>query len=189
MNLLNKKLGGLIGEMTHIKRKKEIILAGGLLFLGLYLLVNSVSAQPVVTGVTITPEHPTPMSTITFNVNVTGENITGVYLNVRECKGDFCYAQGFNESMDMVASGEYQKEITLKHSDADNIEYWFVINSNGTWYDLQKDQTITYLSTSSGEINNGSSGKNGSNGTPGFEIVLLLFSIVLLIFILKRKRM
>lgn len=166
--------------MIHIK-KEEIVLAGSLLFLGLYLLVNSVSAQPVVTGVTITPEHPTPMSTITFNVNVTGENITEVYLNVRECKGDFCYAQGFNESMDMVASGEYQKEITLKHSDADNIEYWFVINSNGTWYDLQKDQTITYLSTSTG--------KNGSNGIPGFELLLLLFSIVFLLFILKRKRM
>jgi len=160
----------------------------GILLLGIFLAnVVAVRAELTVDEITLDPAIPAPASTVTFTAKLSGDTITKVYLIVKECK-DVCYTPGHNESMIEVSSGEYQKEITLTHSDATNIEYWLVVNSNGTWYNFGNDYEQLYLSTpSNGDTGNGDDG-SGSNQSPGFELLALMFTIGIALFVFKRKR-
>jgi len=133
--------------------------------------------------ITLDPSGPAPLATITFTAEISSDDtISEVYLVVKECRDDICYIDGFNESMSEITSGQYEKEITLTHSDANNIEYWLVINSNGTWYDYQTDFEQKDLK----ETANG--GNGDSNKTPGFEMTVFIVSIALLLIIFKKKR-
>ena len=153
-------------------------------FLCLYLSISSVMAQPAV-DITFEPEEPAPESTITFTATVSGENISEVYICLSECKEGLCYADSFNESMDEISEGVYQKEITMIHSDATYIEYWAVFNDNGTWYDFQEETAnLKTSSDDNGDTTNG----DDTDDTPGFEMILILLSLVALIFLFKRKR-
>jgi len=169
------------------KRMNERLLICVLL-LGMFLVNVTVvgAADPTVDEMTLDPVIPAPASTVTFTAKLSGDTITEVYLIVKECK-DICYTPGHNESMTEISSGEYQKEITLIHSDATNIEYWLVVNSGETWHSFQNDYEQLYLSTSSnGDTGNGDDG--GSNQSPGFELIVLMVSIGIILFVFKRKR-
>ena len=138
-----------------------------------------VTAAPTY-NITLNPSSPAPLSTVTFTADISGVTISGVYLILEECKDTFCYADKFNESMTKTSSNQYQKEISLKHSDANNIEYWLVIKStDGTWYDLQDKVVQKTLSTG---------GTNNSKKTPGFELIMFFVSIAVLLFIIRQKR-
>jgi len=138
-------------------------------------------AQPTY-EITLNPSDPAPLSDVTFTAEVSSDDpISEVYLIVKECRDDLCYTPGFNESMSEITSGQYEKEIKLIHSDANNIEYWLVVNSNGTWYDFQTDYEQKELK----EVSNGN---GGSNDTPGFELISLLVAVSLGVLLFKRKR-
>jgi hypothetical protein len=159
------------------------------------MLAISVAAQPVPEDITITisPAAPAPLSTVTINATVSGEDIDEVFLKIKECKDTFCYLPE-NFSMTEIAPGEYQLETTLEHGDANNIGYQLVINSNGTWYDFYTEEHMVYtwltVETSDGENGDGDGDGtgDGTGGTPGFELVLMLVSIAVIVFILQRKR-
>jgi len=158
-----------------------------IIFVGLVLIsffVTSVGAiaEPTVDSITIDPSDPAPLSNINFTAEISGDNVSGVYLIVKECRDDFCYTPGLNESMNETASGQYEKEIKLTHFDANNIEYWLVINSNGTWYNFQESYVQKDLKAASGN------GSSSSKQTPGFELSLFIVAIALLLFIAKQKR-
>ena len=163
---------------------KKILIAI-IVILCLCVLNANVIAGPVVDEITFVPSNPPPVSSITFTAKLSGANIDEVYIIVKECKGDFCFALGFNESMDEIASGQYQKEITLNQPDATNIQYWLIINSDGTWYDFQDEYTEVDLSLPSD--GNGGGGDDSGNA-PGFELLIMFLSIAILAFIVKRKR-
>ncbi|MCK4829989.1 hypothetical protein KA005_80460, partial [bacterium] len=117
---------------------------------------------------------------------VSGEDISEVWLTLQECNDQICYSDKHNISM-TVNGGTYEAEVTLEKDDTTNIEYWLVVNSGGTWYSFQNDYEQLYLSTSSnGDTGNGDDG--GSNQSPGFELIVLMVSIGIILFVFKRKR-
>jgi len=160
---------------------KKILIAT-IVFLSLFASSFIVAAGPTY-DITLDPSSPAPESTINFTAEISGGTISKVYLVVKECKDDFCYTEGFNVSMDKVASGQYEKEIKLTHSEANNIEYWLVINSDGTWYDFQENYAQKDLKAA-----NGNSGNSNSKKTPGFELIVFIISIAILLFITRQKR-
>jgi len=169
-----------------MKNLRLIILIMCSVILCLFLSIPSVIAQPNI-DITFEPEEPAPESKINFTATVSGENISEVYICLSECKEGLCYADSFNESMDEISEGVYQKDITMIHSDATYIEYWAVVNDNDTWYNFNLDYETANLKTSSngnGDTTNG----NDTDDTPGFEMILVLLSLVVLIFLFKRKR-
>lgn len=154
------------------------------------MLAISVAADEPVFDITISPTAPIPLSTVTINATVSGDNVTEVFLKLKECKDTFCYLAE-NYTMTEIASGEYQLVVTLEHGDANNIGYAPIINCNGTWYDFfANEETITYvdltITPSDGQSDDG--GDDTGGGTPGFELVLMLISIAVIVFILQRKR-
>lgn len=155
--------------------------------LGLSLSALGVTAAPVVEDITPDPSVPTVLSTIAFTANVSGDNISAVHVIVKECNADICYFPPQNTSMDELPSGEYEAEVTLIHSDAIYIGYWLVIKDDGVWYNYEDDQVEVYLDL---DTDNGQTGgsKDKSDSSPGFELILLITSIALLISLYRRKR-
>jgi ABC-type Fe3+-hydroxamate transport system substrate-binding protein len=157
------------------------------------MLAISTAAEPVAEDITITisPTAPAPLSTVTINATVSGEDIDEVFLKIKECKDTFCYLSE-NYTMTEIAPGEYQVVVTLEYSDVNNIGYQLVINSNGTWYDFFTEDNIVYtwltITPSDGGNGDGDGTGDGTGGTPGFELVLMLVSIAVIVFILQRKR-
>jgi len=84
--------------------------------------------------------------------------------------------------MAKIDNDTYQADVALNHDDADNIGYWLVIRSDGTWYDFQDSAEELDLSTTSDNGN----GKS-TNGTPGFELILILGAITLIMFYRKKR--
>lgn len=163
-----------------IKNKKNIIIIG-LLILILNLL-NSNALAAIETNITIIPIEPEPLSKITFNAQITSENVTNVKIYVQECNPSFCFSDWIIGTMVQISLDEYQGDITLTHSDATYIYYWLVFIANGTEYDLMDEKVTLNL-----KINN--STDNNDNKSPGFELTVLIIGITLLAFILKKKRL
>ncbi len=153
--------------------------------------VGMVSAtEPTFGDITVSPEEPTILSDVDFSVNVTGDNIQEVRIEVEECIGlDFCYAKQ-NVSMELE-EGLWKATVTLEHDDATVGHCWLVIKSNGTWYSFATSVSPDYESTDFDimpDEDNGDGDTDDTNGTPGFELILILVSIVVALSIYKRKR-
>ena len=154
------------------------------------MLTMSVISQPVAEDIdlTISPAAPTPLSTVTINATISGDYVINeTFLRIKECKDTFCYLDT-NYSMTEIGAREYQAVITLEHDDANNIGYQIVINSNGTWYDFFTEDHIFYEWLTVESSDGGGGDSDGAGGTPGFELVLMLVSIAVIVFILQRKR-
>jgi len=163
---------------------KKILIAT-IVILSFFASSLLVSAEPTY-DITLNPSSPVKESTIKFTADVSNGTISEVRLIVKECKDDFCYTDGFNVSMTKNASsGQYEKEIKLTHGEANNIEYWLVIKSNGVWYDFQESYLQKDLKASGGT--NGNSNSN-SKKTPGFELIVFILSIAVLLFVIRQKR-
>ena len=72
---------------------------------------------------------------------------------------------------------------------------WLEIKSNGIWYDYTPslgynttDFDILPIENGGDNGDNGGNGTDDSDGTPGFELALLVISIILAISIYKKKR-
>ena len=172
------------------------ILIAAILVVSMYLSCTSVLADPVVNDITLDPSVPAPLATVTFMANISGEDITSVYINIKECKDDFCYIDSLNESMELdEESGEYQATVTLTKSDVNNIEYWLEVESGGAWFDFSDDFVQLFLDVPE-DGDDGDDGTNGdtdgsstdSDDTPGFELVALFVGLAILVFIMRRKR-
>jgi len=148
---------------------------------------NSVSAENEPT-IEITPQSPTPESTITFTASVKDENTTDVRIVIQECDANtgICFTKQ-NISMNSVDLDTYEISFTLEHSEATYIQYSLVVNSNEDWK-TYLDKTKFNLT----EKQNGDNGKNNNNkdnDTPGFEFIGVLISVIFILLIFnKRKR-
>ncbi len=151
------------------------ILITTIIMIIIYISSAFVLADPVIEDISINPTSPSPKSTITFTATVTGDQIDEVYLLLQECKEDLCFPRT-NASMNKLESGKYQTSITLEESDATYIQYWLNINEDGTWYSSEEDIIKKNLST------------KPEDSIPGFELLVFLVSIIILLFIIKRKR-
>ena len=170
--------------MKNIKRN---IIPWVVLLLGLYLSTLNVSAEiATVNQVTVEPEELTLFSTVTITADITGDDVSTVNLTVGECDdvAGVCYKY-HRVTMTKLPTGEYQAEVTLTSSAATYIYCEFlIINSSGSSEQIRDDSWKFNLSPDA----DGTNGGADTNGTPGFELVLMLVSIVVVVFLIYRKR-
>jgi len=145
------------------------------------MVQNSINAEenPIFGSIDIYPSKPAPHSNVSFtigiNSNVTVEDIR---LIVQECKSGMCLRNDSNVSMNYSHSccmAFYETQIKLIYEGATTIKYYVKILSNGTWY--TSDTSFTDLSIPG----------NNNRSTPGFELVLIIFSIILFLTLKKRN--
>jgi hypothetical protein len=166
-----------------------------MLIAGLCLpIVGVATANDIIVGeISISPEEPTRLSEVTFTVEITGNDIEQVRIKVEECNEIMCYQYLLNESMTNTEGNIWTGTATLIHDDTVVGHSWLVIKSNGIWYDYRNDKTtwknFTVVPGDNGGDNNGTDG-GGNTGkkTPGFEPILVIVSIVVALFIYKKKR-
>ena len=171
--------------MRRITRRKLIITIA---ILGLFIstVINVPSAsEPTVD---IKPASPTPESTITFTATVEDENTNEVRLVLQECDSNtgICFTKQ-NISMNAIDNDTYEVSFDLEHPEATYIQYSLIVNSNEGWK-TYLDKTKYNLSEKQND-DNGKDGTNKNNDTPGFELILVLISVIFISIILnKRKR-
>lgn len=157
-------------------RNMRYLIVVGAIICGLLLSYTGsvVAADPTIT---VSPEKPSRKSTVTFTAEFDDSDIQNVYLKYNECNDENCYSL-YNKSMTSIGDNKFEAEITLLKDDATYIQYWLEVESADGWSNLEVAKV--YLSTSSGE---------DSNGSPGFEFLLVALSIILIAVVFKRKRM
>ncbi len=154
-----------------------------ILLLAIIFLSSNALAEPNASNISITPEKPTPLSTITITVNIQGEDISSVEISISECDDITCF-KGGTETMNEIQEGTYQAEYTLQDTEnkADHIEINSIeVVDNGTPYTLENDSWKFDISVTL------SNGENGN--TPGFEILTFIVSMAIIIVFLTRKRL
>ncbi len=131
--------------------------------------------------ITVTPSAPTALSTVTISTPISGEAPSEVRVTVEECNGNtgICYPDIQNVSMPLVGSSIYRANVTLKHSDATYITLKVVTKSSGVWQEASQKRV------------NLSATPDGNNGkkSPGFELVVFVVAIGVILIALGRKRM
>lgn len=148
------------------------IIFGAIVFLCLFTFC--IKADPVVNDITLNPADPSPKSTITFTVTITGDEIDEVNLILQECNEELCF-QKINQTMTKLESGKYQTSVTLSKSSATYIQYWVETKESGLWFGSDADLIKKNL-------------KVNQDDSPGFELLVFFISIIILIFIIKKKR-
>lgn len=82
-----------------------------------------------------------------------------------------------NISMGKIDDDTYEADVKLKQDDVNSLTYQIVVQSGGKW--IEYKEYTTALTTKSDK------NQNDSNGTPGFEIIILFLALVGF-FIFKR---
>ncbi|MEM0466603.1 MAG: hypothetical protein QXL17_02490 [Candidatus Thermoplasmatota archaeon] len=167
----------------NIQFEKKAVLSGVIIAM-IAILSSVVSAAPPTIGeIQVSPEAPAVQSSVTFTVDVTGEQIHGVYLFVQECNKNtgVCYTPQ-NTSMTEVAPGTYRATVSLTHGDATYITYAAIVHSEQGW---QKTSDINRDLVPKSDGNTPT-----DNKTPAFELLLYVgaVSLVVLITFLYTKR-
>jgi hypothetical protein len=155
---------------------------------------SALAAAPILGGVTLSPEHPTKLSKITFTVNVSGEDFKTVKIIVLECNATtgICQNNRDNQTMQHIEGSLYRADVTLDYTPASYITYWVYVESNaGTTSLLPNTHGVKLnLSVASNNGNNSNNGSdnNGGKKTPGFEGVLFIAAVCGVMILLGRKR-
>ena len=151
----------------------------------------TVSADPTVETIITVPANPKPLSTFTVIASITGENIINVNVTISECTDGppaLCFKSHPNIPMNLNNDGNYEAEVTLMgtQDSIDHVEYRFIINDNGTEHIIE-DDLKTYLKVKTDT--DGTNDHGSDDGTPGFELVILLIAVFIsFIFLKKRDR-
>ena len=152
-------------------------------FLGIIislLVVGTVQgAKPVVGNITLTPAHPAPQSVVTFSADISGDSVSSVRVVLNECDKEkgICHAPPQNVSMSKKSGNNYEAKVTLQWDDVTSITYHIELKSDGKWYEYE-DHTTTLSSKS-----------EDSNGSPGFEIIVIFIALIIIVLFLKRYKL
>lgn len=142
---------------------------------------QAIAADPLVESVSLNPSNPTVQSTVTVTATISGDDIDIVHFIYKECDPEICKLTQ-NISLDETSEGVYQATFTLTYDQATYITYYLNIRSAGGW--TKTDGVDVTLQPKQ----NGGSNGDGNNGSPGFELVIVLVAVgVLLIFIGKKR--
>jgi hypothetical protein len=173
-------------------KKSNLFLVFFLIFCLFLSMASVVSADPTVNSITTEPESPKPLSTFTVIADISGENIISVKVTISECTegppSEQCFVPHYNLVMELNDEGKYETEVTLTGTQAsiDHVQYLFTIDDNGTEYALTEKDWRTYLDIDSD--NGGTNGGGDENGSPGFELVLILIAVSIAFIIYRKKR-
>ena len=160
------------------------VLLIGFVFLLVSISMPEVLADPTVVQVSIDPAKPLPLSTITFNATILSNETIDVHLLVQECRADLCFIYGFNISMEKIANDTYQAQCTLIQEEATQIKYYMNIACNETWYITN----TTFIPLAIEGKNNTTQDPHDPPSTPGFEMSLLVLSVVLILILNQWRR-
>lgn len=168
--------------MVNFNKRKYVFLL--LLFLS-FIFFPKAFSQPIVKQVSCDPSEPMPQSNVSFFVGINKNNssIDQVCLIVQECMTDLCSIKFQNLTMNYSYSccmDFYEAEFKGEREDATQIKYHVEILSNGSWYVFETG-FIDLLD------NPNNANDNNKNTVPGFELVLIIFSIVLFLVLKKRN--
>jgi hypothetical protein len=177
-----------VNRRIRMKIKAGNILLIIILLIGIYTsILGNVSASdtPTIENITYSPDSPAPGSIVTFNATIGGNDLS-VHLIVKECKEGLCFTSN-NFTMNNTDTNEYQAEVMLTREDATYATYHLKIESRGIWYDYSDEAQIFNLSVKpDGDQSNGG---NDGKGTPGFELICVLISVIFILLMYdKRKR-
>jgi hypothetical protein len=144
--------------------------------------ISPVNSEPIVGDIILDPEKPPLQSDVTFTVDISDDSISSVRLVLNECNKPMkiCHVPPQNVSMSKVGGDTYQAIVTLQWEDVSSITYHIEVISNGNW--IEYEEYTTSLKTGSGE----NSGSNDTNGSPGFEIMVILLAIFSVILLIKK---
>jgi hypothetical protein len=179
-----------------MKKTSMIIL---IVILSMVFLSINVNAAYEIQNVVFNPENPIEKSSITVTATVIDLTDTDeVYIFIKECNGNTGVCdEPKNISMTKLEdTNDYQSEISLTFTGATYLDYWFNLFYNNEWIRVPEGVTEIYGNveygeeTDNGDINGGTTNGEGSdnNGTPGFEIILILIAVIIGIYWFKRKR-
>lgn len=162
----------------------------GLLLIG---IPSVLGADPTVE---LNPTEPEPLESVTFTVTIADEDsIEQVSLRVQECGnepniGYICYTDGVNETMTQSAASSYTATITLKHENAIELKYQvgYLTEDGWTWYPEGSDMVKVELDISGQSSGNNNDGSDTDSGTPGFEFVGLIISVIFISLIVYRRK-
>jgi hypothetical protein len=175
------------GDSLNMKQIRTLILVivGALSIIGTSL-ASAGTADPTIGIPILIPSNPTAQSKITFSVDVSGDDITSVKLNVEECnaKTGICH-QAQNLTMNKVGDITYTQDVTLTYSDTTYITYWIAVQYGSLWKDSGK--TKLNLSTQQPDHNN-TNGSGDNKKQPGFEVPLVVIAVVASLILIGRKR-
>jgi len=170
-----------------------------ILAIGIFVSMAGITSavEPTVNTIELTPTQPKQKTEVTFTVEVTGENISEVWIEVEECTDPnsanyFCHPV-YNLSA-TEDNGVWSVTKTLEYSDTAEGHCWPVVLDNGTWYSFKMDFskwtnfTVLPADEPNGNGGNGGNGNGDSDDSPGFELILVMISLIAVIFIYKRKR-
>jgi hypothetical protein len=147
---------------------------------------SAATAEPTIGIPVLIPNNPTAKSKIQFSVDVSGDDITFVKLNVEECnaKTGICH-QAQNLTMSKISDITYTQDVTLTYSDTTYITYWIAVQYGSLW----KDSTKTKLNLTVPQPDHNQTNGSGDNKkSPGFEIPIIVIAIAVSLILLGRKR-
>lgn len=153
----------------------------------MFIPTPSLLGKPIIEEIYTSPFEPHPLASVTFTTGISNNNsrIDKVNLIIEECRDDLCFIDNQNISMNYsynCCMDFFEAEIKLMHEDATQLKYHLEILSNGSWFEYDTN----YVSLSVGTANNEEN--DIKNKAPGFEIIILLFSIAVLVRINKKKK-
>ena len=144
------------------------------------ILSTQAYAEP---SIDITPEQPTPEGTLEVTVNTNDETVEEVYFEYFECQENGVCSIKKNESLTKISPNTFSKSITLQLEDAVYLQYTIITKDDQGWNEYFKLTKVEY-DTSSSTNNN----QTTDNGTPGFEFLILVFSIMVISLIAYRRK-
>ncbi len=161
--------------------RKFILIVSVLSIIGATAISAAGTGLPIGT-ITVTPTAPAALSTITISVPISGETPSEVRVTVEECNGNtgICYPDIQNVTMPLTGTNIYRTDVTLKHSDATYITVKVLAKTSGAWQQ-STEKKVNLSGTPDG--NNGD-----GNGSPGFELVVLVIAIGVSLIVISRKR-
>ena len=166
-----------------MKNIKQNFLLSATIIVCIYISTINVAADPTLESFSIDPEKSAPLSDITVTADIGGEGITAVVVHIKECNKaqGICFSQQ-SGTMTELETGEFQAQFTLKEDKADYIQYYFDITINDDEVRLLDDSWTIDLLVDSND-------NNGDNGTPGFELIILIIAIGVGFILFRKKRL
>jgi hypothetical protein len=145
--------------------------------------IDSSKAKPAVLDITSIPSPPIPLTNVTIIAglnNSSSGSIDEIRFIAQESIENLSFPETYNISLNYTYSccmDFYEGTFKLSHSDATKIKYHLEILSNGTWYQYNTSYFYMFNNSDENIID------HKDNQTPGFEFVLLFFSVGLLLII------
>jgi len=171
-----------------MNQKRMLIFIGIVSCVVLNICCPVMAAEPPVLGeVTLIPEHPTKLSTITFTVNVIGEDISLVKVVVKECSPSICQPKLDNVTMKTLGGTQYRANVTLDFPSATYITYWVYVERTGGPAAVLPDTHGINLTLATSP-SDGNQSDNNSKKTPGFEVVFFIAAVGGALILAGRRR-